>query len=414
MSSTQEPIEQELDLVEIEPEVEPKKPQELITLEQLPIIRQQLELRSIEIKKDVADALAMICTDETIITVKKTRAKLTADKTALETQRIQISKEIMKPYDAFYAIYKEKILDPYTDADAKLKAKIDALESEKKNEKEKDAMRYFAELCAAENIDFVPFEKLNLNITLNVTLAALKKQILSFVERVNSDLKLIDTQERKTEILMEYRENLDVSKSITGVTERHQKLEAQKQREIEASAARIAQSERIAQVNTFLPPPIQTPVSAPQRATEAPAQATQATGKEYSATFKAYGTIDVLKGLKAYLVSNNIRFENVPAAVPPAVPKSQQMPEPDKSSSPVAYVQFRNKEGEFGGREYSYVIPAEIESQVAAGSRVDVATRNGIVSGLVSKLGTTAEVAEEIIPKLLKLEGITKEEEGEK
>jgi len=412
------------------------KPKDLIIVEQLPIIRQTLEVMSAEIDRKTAAALVMICTEETVKEVKSIRAELTKDFTDLEDRRKTVKKAVLSPYDEFEKIYKELISDKFNSAIGQLKTKIDTVESELKSRKEQDVMRYFAELCAANSIDFVAFEQMGLNVTLTVTLPALKKQIATFIEHVVSDVALIETQgEHKNEIMVEYKKHLFASKAITDVVGRHKALEEEKIRQAEREAARSVQNERVAQVNTFLPPPTQTPVSSPQRVVEASGAGT----KEYNVMFKVYGTIEQLKAMKAYLVANNLRYENLPAPVAPRTitvehregpaPEEKTIvsitgaggggdrkPEPNKDTLPIAYVVFQNKEGEFGGREYSYVIPDRLIAEVAGNCNclVDVATKHGIVSGLVTRLGTTADVAADIIPKLMKLEGITKEEEVEK
>lgn len=423
-----EQTETEAKLESLEVETSVKLEKELVVVTQLPIIRQTLEAMSAEIKKETEDALALICTEETVKIVKGVRTNLTKKFAALDAQRIAIKDEVLKPYDELNKVFRELITDPYKTSDILLQGKVNTFENELKSRKEKDCLRYFAELSAAESIDFVSFEQIGLNITLSVTLPALKKQIAEFVARVDSDLQLIDTQEFKSAIMVEYKKSLNCSRAITDVVSRHKALEEEKIRQAEREAARSSQNERVAQVNAFLPPPTQAPVTAPQEAT-APLQST---GKEFFVTFKAWGTKEVLTGLKGYLVQNKIRYENVPAPVNTveAMPRTaveemerlqrqaaaEKKPELNKDVLPVAFVTFKNKEGVYGGREYSYVIPDRLIAEVAGNCNcfVDVATKHGIVSGLVTRLGSTADVAAEIIPKLMKLEGITVEKEEDK
>jgi seryl-tRNA synthetase len=115
--------------------MEEKKKLELITIKQLPIITEQMEILSVEIKKDVEEALALECTEDNIQEVKKARAKLNTQSKEFETQRVAIKNKILEPYVAIENIYNEKIKIQYTDADTKLKAKIDTIESEVKKQK---------------------------------------------------------------------------------------------------------------------------------------------------------------------------------------------------------------------------------------------------------------------------------------
>ena len=60
-----------------------------------------------------------------------------------ETQRKAIKAAIMEKYDSFESVYRECIADPYKRADADLKAKIDATESEIKSRCEEMLLGYF-------------------------------------------------------------------------------------------------------------------------------------------------------------------------------------------------------------------------------------------------------------------------------
>ena len=75
---------------------------------------------------------------------------------------------------------------------------------------------------------------MNLNINLSTTEKSLKEQIKTFLDKVSDDLKLIDTQEYKEEVLIEYKKSLDVSYAVTTVVNRHNELEELKIKNEEA------------------------------------------------------------------------------------------------------------------------------------------------------------------------------------
>ena len=62
------------------------KKEDLIIVKQLPIIEEKLKGLSKEIDEKVKNALALVCSDETVKEVKKVRADLNADFKELETQ----------------------------------------------------------------------------------------------------------------------------------------------------------------------------------------------------------------------------------------------------------------------------------------------------------------------------------------
>ena len=109
----------------------------------------------------------------------------------------------------------------YTKANSQLKAKIDVIEDGLKLEKENSVKEYFEELVTAKKIDFISFERLGLKITLSVSEKKLKEQVNNIVERVATDLKAIEIQENKEEILVEYKKSLNVSEAVSIVDARH-------------------------------------------------------------------------------------------------------------------------------------------------------------------------------------------------
>jgi len=278
----------------------------LIVIEQLPVIRERLSTLSAEIDKEVEDALSLVCTEETVKTVKNVRTAMTKKFTELETQRKDVKKAVLDPYSRFEEIYKELVSDKYKAADAQLKEKIDTVENELKKKKEDEVYSYFTELCEAKKIDFISFERAGLNINLSATVPALKKQVKEFIDRIVSDLELIDNQEFKSEIMVEFRHSLNGSQAIMTVVTRNKEIEEQKQRQIAAEAARLALKEHEAQIDRITPIAIEAPTIEQETVQEVvPVNTT------YSVSFKVFGTYDELKGLKKYISDAGLKFETL-------------------------------------------------------------------------------------------------------
>lgn len=204
---------------------------EIIVLEQLPIITARLDFVSEKIKEKVQASLNLVCNEETVKDIKKVRADLNKEFQELEAQRKQIKNAIMEKYNDFETLYKEKVSYLYNLADEKLKAKILSVEDELKKEKEEEIREFFEEHCKDKNVN-VQFERMGLNITLSASMKSLKEQALSFIERVATDLKMIEMEEYKDEILLEYNSTLDFAKSKMVVIERHKQIEElQRQKE---------------------------------------------------------------------------------------------------------------------------------------------------------------------------------------
>ena len=96
----------------------------LMKVTQLPVIEEHLRSRKEQTEQRVAEAMSLVCTDETLTSVKNIRAEMNREFADAETQRKAIKAAIMEKYDSFEAVYRECIADPYKRADADLKAKI--------------------------------------------------------------------------------------------------------------------------------------------------------------------------------------------------------------------------------------------------------------------------------------------------
>ena len=196
----------------------------LMKIKQEAIIEEQLKTISDEIQKRVDYAEKLVCTIDTIKDIKKQRTILRNQFNDLETQRKQVKAEFQAPYLRFEKVYKELISDKYKNADVQLKRKIDIVESELKLQKENNIREYFNEYCESEGIDFVKFEQIGLNINLSATEKSLREQVKSFIDKVKSDIELIQHEDNFAEIMIEYTKHLNVSRAIIEVKERHKKL----------------------------------------------------------------------------------------------------------------------------------------------------------------------------------------------
>nr|DAR72059.1 MAG TPA: Protein of unknown function (DUF1351) [Caudoviricetes sp.] len=221
----------------------------LIVIKQLPQIEEHLKDLSSEIDVKVKNAKKLVCTEESVKTVKQIRANLTKDFKVLEEQRKTVKEQILAPYMQFEEVYKTYVSNKYKEADIDLKQKIDSTENELKKQKEQEIKEYFEEYKTANNIDFVDFKQANINVTLTASKKNLKEQAKTFIDEIVDDLKLIETQEGKEEILVEYKRNLNVSKSIQEVANRHKLLEEEKKRQEELKNKQLEEAQRQADMS---------------------------------------------------------------------------------------------------------------------------------------------------------------------
>lgn len=203
---------------------------DLIEVKQLPVIEEQLKSVSAVIEERVKNATNLVCTEESIKTIKEIRAELNKDYKEFETKRKLVKEQVLKPYNDFEIVYKECISDKFRNADLILKGKIDNVENELKAKKEQEVKDYFEEYKTANNIDFITYGQARINVTLSASMKSLKEQAKQFIDKITDDLKLIETQEHKAEILVEYKQTLNVSQAITSVTNRFKTVEEEKKK----------------------------------------------------------------------------------------------------------------------------------------------------------------------------------------
>jgi len=203
---------------------------ELIIVEQLPIIKEQIKQASELVSIKVENALSLVCNEETVKEIKNIRAELNKELKAFEETKKEVEKEVLAPWNDFKARYKESITDKYKLADSTLGARIAEVETALKDEKSDKIKAYFDEYLQSKNIDFITYGQAGINVTLSASEKSLKEQAKTFIDKVADDLSLIETQEHKAEILVEYKQDLNVSQAITTVSARHKAIEEEKAR----------------------------------------------------------------------------------------------------------------------------------------------------------------------------------------
>lgn len=273
----------------------------LIRLTQNPVISYEgMQGMSELIEKRIA-ALSIdnqVATAETVKSLKTMRATLNKEFSEYEEQRKFIKNALLKPYNDLEEQYKPLIAVKYQEADSLLKKKIYSVEDELKQEKTDKLTSYFAELCMSKDIDFVLFKDINLNVTLSASEKSLKEQVDAFVSKLEVDINTInilpEDDEFKAEALAEYKVSKDLNHSLKVIQERRRAKEAELKRQEQAKAEALARKEAEANL-----PKVAQPLQAPtvEKAPEI-----------LEATFTVKGTLSQLKGLKSFIINNNIEL----------------------------------------------------------------------------------------------------------
>lgn len=197
-----------------------------IQLIQSPIIKHSLEQMGLSVTERLSELniANLVATEDTISTLKKLRAELNKEAKEFESQRKIIKDAILSPYNDFETIYKEQIIIKYKDADETLKGKVNDFEMKIKTDRKSELEKYFAEICAMEEIDWLTFNRLCIRLCIEINLSTsvkkYKEQVLEGIQAIVNDLDLVNTDAYATEILVEYKKSLNVSQSIKIVRER--------------------------------------------------------------------------------------------------------------------------------------------------------------------------------------------------
>ena len=149
------------------------------------------------------------------------------------------------------------------------------------------------------------------------------RKVDDFINRISNDLDLIDTQQNKDEILVEYKKDLNISKAITEVTKRKEQLRQLEEKRInqnlENEKKQIENNlQQLANANTQQVVHIEMNENHEiakqsheelEKVFNKEIEETQIKPKVYTITFKVTGTAPKLKELKEYLIREGYQYE---------------------------------------------------------------------------------------------------------
>ena len=274
---------------------------EIVKIEQMPKVFSQLEKIGEIIKKKTSDLDKLECTEANKQEVKKRRTEINNTLALLEAKKKEIKNKLLEPYNVFEEKYNNECKEKLQNASSILTEKINAIEIQQKLEKEQELREFADEYFNHYMIkDVVKFEDIGLNITLSASIKSLKEQTKAFCERISNDLKLIDLEEYKDEIVIEYLKNLDFTKSKMIVIERHRKLEEIKKREEELKAQQEQEQEIVEKVEEVVEE-----IKPPVEIIDVEAQEVE---EIFTATFTVKTTKAKLKALKNFMESEEIEY----------------------------------------------------------------------------------------------------------
>lgn len=268
---------------------------------QPPVISENL----LDLNTRVSSITTMLSTlppePENLPQVKKARADLRRYFDSLEEQRKAVKAAVMAPYNDAEARYKRLVSDPINNADRLCKHFVETVEASLKRQCEDGLREYFAELCAANHVEFLRYEQAGIQIDMasarQKAPKKLREKLVQFAARVASDVDRISEMEDADEIMVEYRKTLNVADAIGTVLERHRLIQAQREESTAIDAAKAAEEESVQKVDSVAPP-----VAMPKEAAQEPEN-------QFRCTFTVTATKPQLKRLKEFLNQEGIRYE---------------------------------------------------------------------------------------------------------
>lgn len=226
---------------------------ELIVVKQLPVIEQQLKSIGEELDKNVELAESLVCTDESIKQLKSIRAANNKKFEQLEKERISAKKQILAPYEALDTLYKEHISSKHSKADGILKTKISTFESNIKDKKTEEVKAYFTEYASSLQVEWLKYDQARINVTLGASMKSLKEAAKSYIDKVNDDLAVIESQEHPDEVLVEYKACMNLARAAKTVSDRYEALERESAAKAEREAKKGAETEALKAVESSVP-----------------------------------------------------------------------------------------------------------------------------------------------------------------
>lgn len=272
---------------------------EIAVIKQLPVITEKIKEvgKELDERLEKLDLENLVCDEDTKKEIKNLKVELGKEFKEFENQRKEIKTKIMEPYEIFNKTYEEEIKEKYQNADRILGDKINEVESELKHQKETEVKEYFEELLESNKIDFIEFHQTNITVNLTSTLKKLKEQVKDFVDKVVKDIAIIETQDYKDEILIEYKKDLDLNKSVIDVVNRHKELdELEKEKAIEKEKEE-QEAKAIEKVDEVL--------TAPKELEE------EFDVEIYETKFVIRGTLKQIKEIKKFLDDGGFEYESI-------------------------------------------------------------------------------------------------------
>jgi hypothetical protein len=160
-------------------------------------------------------------TEENIKTSKKLLAAVNKRLKEMDSKRIAVKKEMLEPYNQFETQLKE-ILGIVKNADNLVRTQVRVLEERERDEKRASLSAIFDKRIKhysfGEVFNFDSFLK-QAHLNKTVSVSAVENEMVDWLEKIDADLKVIQTLPNADAILTEYYDTKDLTTAIKIVNE---------------------------------------------------------------------------------------------------------------------------------------------------------------------------------------------------
>ena len=202
-----------------------------IVVSQLPVIEDSLADLHVQIQADMEAVRNLAATEDNYKELKKIRAEWNKRINVLEDLRKKVKAEIEEPYRRFERGPYNSLISEMRDAVNQLDSGIKDVQEVLKMERQKELFAFFEDYRKSLGLDskIADPRRSGIEVGLSGSVSGLKKRYKEWLDKIDSDLKTIETLENRDEIMAEYRITLDLGKSIQTVKDRIARAEAERQ-----------------------------------------------------------------------------------------------------------------------------------------------------------------------------------------
>lgn len=239
---------------------------------------------------------SIIFTEDTMKDATEEKAKVNKFKDKVAEYRKNVTNQVMENIKDYVDISKE-VETLLGDTYSTINDQVNKFNDSKKETMRIEVEEFFNEYRDSKGIDFVEYANANINVTLSASMKKLKEEAQSFIDRIVNDLELINEEDLKNEIMVEYKKTLNASASILEVKRRAKAIEDEKIRQQQIADRKAQEAQVVAKVEET--------VVATAPVVEAP----KVEVKEQRMTFTVYGTVDQLIEVKKFLIKGGYKYE---------------------------------------------------------------------------------------------------------